>query len=114
MSDTDIPIEDKINALKGALRWREEVLVLRAENDRLREALKDDDEWRESLQKEFARAEHHKQIATDLRSDNDRLREALLAAAPLVDACSRKVHISKKWSNDVREQIDAVLKEAGQ
>jgi hypothetical protein len=40
MSDDDIPIEDKINALKGALRWREEVLMLRAENDRLREALK--------------------------------------------------------------------------
>ena len=41
MSDADIPIEDKINALKGALRWREEVLMLRAENDRLREVLKE-------------------------------------------------------------------------
>jgi hypothetical protein len=39
MSDADITIEDKITALKGALRWREEVLALRAENARLREAL---------------------------------------------------------------------------
>ena len=48
---TRIPIEDKIKALKGALRWREEVLLLRAENDRLREALEKiantyDDSWR--------------------------------------------------------------------
>jgi hypothetical protein len=51
----------------------------------------------------------------ELRAERDRLREALLAAAPLVDACSRKLHISKKWANAVREQIDAALaKEAGQ
>jgi seryl-tRNA synthetase len=70
-----------------------------AERDRLREAL-------------TAIMSNHETVCAGivrLEAERNRLREALLAAAELVDACSRKVHISKKWSNAVRAQIEAAL-----
>jgi hypothetical protein len=77
------------------------------ERDRLREALKDDDEWRESLQKEFARAEHY-------RIENARLREALAAAETRLFHCSNAVELLRgvEAENDrLREALERVKQE---
>jgi len=99
MSDADIPIEDKINALKGALRWREEVLALRAENKRLR-ALLDE--------------------AEGVEAENDRLREALKGLVGLVHLVRSRtdcpVEIKQVLTDHYRldDAFAALAKEAGE
>jgi L-lactate utilization protein LutC len=85
----------------------EQIEALLEERDRLREALKDDDEWRESLQKEFARAEHY-------RIENDRLREALKKATDKLERAMVLVGSDPEFAAIGVSEFRATLAKEGQ
>jgi predicted nuclease with TOPRIM domain len=110
MSDAEIPIEDKINALKGALRWREEVLLLRAERDRLQ---KDLDELTEMYARQGLSAFNaNKERIVEVEAENDRLREALTLSDEIIADLSQRVIQLSLWKERVTG--GALAKEAGQ